>query len=267
MRNLGKMAVAVLAAAVLATGAARAASTTDYQDQWWVATESGWGAAVTQQWDTLFVCFFVYGPDNKPTWFVAVATPQAGAAPGHDLFAGDLWVTTGPYYGGPWNAGSVERVAGTFSFDASGVDAAVIDYVVDGVAVQKHVTRQTWKTVNIAGSYRGAMITEQKSCANPEDNLVDTGAPDWTIVHRADDTVTATIDGGDVVCVLDGSYRQHGHLGQIDGLAGPCNGNGWTAQIAVTAHEVTHNSFGMTFRATGTGFGCELAIRFAGVLK
>ena len=67
---------AVLLVAVLGLGTARGAAVANFQDQWWNAGESGWGAAVLQQWETLFVCFFVYGPDGKPTWFVAVATPS-----------------------------------------------------------------------------------------------------------------------------------------------------------------------------------------------
>ena len=47
---------------------------------WWIPDESGWGASVLQQWDTLFIDLFVYRTDNKPTWFVAagVAVKRLG---------------------------------------------------------------------------------------------------------------------------------------------------------------------------------------------
>ena len=82
MTMLNRMMLALLAAAMLATGAARAASTTNYSDQWWVASESGWGASVLQQADTLFIDLFVYGTDGKPTWFTAAAYLQSGVAGG-----------------------------------------------------------------------------------------------------------------------------------------------------------------------------------------
>jgi len=41
--------IASVAVAVLATGVVRGASTTNFSDQWLVASESGWGASVQQQ--------------------------------------------------------------------------------------------------------------------------------------------------------------------------------------------------------------------------
>jgi hypothetical protein len=43
----------------------------DLTDLWWNESESGWGVNVIQQQDTLFLTFFVYGPDNAPTWYSA----------------------------------------------------------------------------------------------------------------------------------------------------------------------------------------------------
>src|SRR5512140_932137 len=80
---------------------------TTVSDQWWKADEAGWGAAVLQQGDTLFVCFFVYGSDGQPTWFSAVATAQAGAPAGHAVYSGKLYVTQGPYFAGPFNPAAV----------------------------------------------------------------------------------------------------------------------------------------------------------------
>ena len=61
----------------------------------------------------LFLTFFIYGPDNKPTWYVAGLTRDANGN-----FNGPLYATTGTYFGAPWNpadgAGSAQ--VGTASF-------------------------------------------------------------------------------------------------------------------------------------------------------
>ena len=50
------------------------ADATDYTDLWYAPAESGWGANVVQSDQFMFVTFFVYGPDNKPTWYTAQLT-------------------------------------------------------------------------------------------------------------------------------------------------------------------------------------------------
>ena len=87
-------------------GRANAAVTTNFSDQWWNPNESGWGASVLQQWDTLFIDLFVYGTDNKPTWFVAAAVLQTTSPAGHLVFIGDLYATNGPYFGIAFNPAS-----------------------------------------------------------------------------------------------------------------------------------------------------------------
>jgi hypothetical protein len=156
MKSLRKVLIASLSAAVLATGTAHAASTTDYSDQWWVPSESGWGAAVVQQASTMFVNLMVYGADGKPTWFVAASSLQANPPTGHTVFLGDLYATTGPYYGGTFNPALVsERKVGTLTFDANTANSATMSYTVDGTPVVKNVTRQTWSYENLSGSYYG----------------------------------------------------------------------------------------------------------------
>ena len=81
--------IASLSVAVVGMGAAHAASTTNFSDQWWVPTESGWGAAVLQQASTLFVNLMVYGADGKPTWFVAASSLHDNSPAGHSVVLGD----------------------------------------------------------------------------------------------------------------------------------------------------------------------------------
>jgi hypothetical protein len=102
----------LLLIACLVSGRANAAATTNFSDQWWIPDESGWGASVLQQWDTLFIDLFVYGTDNKPTWFVAAATLQSATA-GHVVFSGDLYATSGgANFGAPFNRATVSAQGG-----------------------------------------------------------------------------------------------------------------------------------------------------------
>ena len=49
MMILRQIVIAFLTVAAFSTGAANAASTTNFSDQWWIEAESGWGASVLQQ--------------------------------------------------------------------------------------------------------------------------------------------------------------------------------------------------------------------------
>ena len=75
----------------------RASLGTNFSDQWWNPNESGWGASVLQQYDTLFIDLFVYATDGRPQWYTAAVyyQPQSGRS----LFSGDLYATTGPWFG------------------------------------------------------------------------------------------------------------------------------------------------------------------------
>src|SRR5580765_5845064 len=94
--------VAALATAALCAFAApsRASLGTNFTDQWWNPNESGWGASVSQQFNTLFIDLFVYGSDGRPTWYTAAVylDPQ-----NEGLFTGDLYATTGPWFGAFFN--------------------------------------------------------------------------------------------------------------------------------------------------------------------
>ena len=63
----------VTAAMCLFAAPSRASLGTNFSDQWWNPNESGWGASVLQQYDTLFIDLFVYGPNGQPTWFTAAS--------------------------------------------------------------------------------------------------------------------------------------------------------------------------------------------------
>ena len=216
MTTLRRAMIAFLTVAMLATGIVRAASTTNFSDQWWIEAESGWGASVLQQADILFIDLFVYGVDNKPTWFTAAAFLQRDSPAGHVLFTGDLYSTTGPYFGGSFNPSAVGYAkVGTLTFDADTVNTAKLTYTVNGVPVVKNVTRQTWRNENLSGRYYGGVINDE-TCLPASNSGHFEDAATIEITHNTDNSVRIdiqTLSGDDLT--FNGTYTQSGHMGQI----------------------------------------------------
>jgi hypothetical protein len=66
LRKLFIAALLCAALPCLATPQAR-----DGNDLWIIPEESGWGANIFHQGNTLFVSLFVYGPDGRARWYTA----------------------------------------------------------------------------------------------------------------------------------------------------------------------------------------------------
>ena len=245
MTAFRKCLVVSLCVAVLAGGAARAASTSDFTDQWWVPSESGWGASVQQQASTLFIDLMVYASDGKPAWFSAAAYQQANVPVGRTMFAGDLYATTGPSPGGAFDPALVNaRKVGVLTFDASSLNNATLSYTVDGTLVVKNITRQTWSFESLGGAYDAVWFTR---CQYPPF--------DWTVTvttvrHNADNTVSMNLSCP--MCWTNfshefrGTYTQAGHLGQITAdLVAPDAG-------FITIFEIAKSAAGFTARFAGS---------------
>src|SRR5438034_7476458 len=76
---------------------------------WWVPQESGWGMSLVQQQDTIVAVVFVYDEAERPTWYVATArdTGMHLDPTGDELFAGTLYRTSGPWFGGGFDPHAV----------------------------------------------------------------------------------------------------------------------------------------------------------------
>jgi hypothetical protein len=249
MTILRRITMAVLTVALLTTGGVRAASTTNFSDQWWIEAESGWGASVLQQADILFIDLFVYGADNKPTWFTAAAAYQTNSPSGHVVFTGDLYQTNGPYYGGSFNSSAVTYAkVGTLTFDADTTNTAKLTYTVGGTPVVKNVTRQTWRYENLTGNYYGGWVNDQVSCTPASDNGHYESFGTIQITHNTDNSLTmhlvapATEDD----LLLAGTYSQSGHMGQIAATM-----KDLTVEGSVTFFEIERTISGFTGRFVG----------------
>jgi hypothetical protein len=110
-------------------------------DLWWNAAESGWGLALIQHGAVLFGALYVYGADNKPTWYVV----PGGTWNTPTQFRGSIYRTTGPYFGGTFDPNAVNVVpAGeaVITLNDSDSNAASVSFTIDGTSFVKSIRRQ-----------------------------------------------------------------------------------------------------------------------------
>ncbi|MEO8304682.1 MAG: S8 family peptidase [Betaproteobacteria bacterium] len=116
------------------------AAATNYQDLWWVGNgaESGWGINLAHQGDIIFGSWYTYDVDGSPLWLSVTALKVS-----QGVYSGQLIRVSGPPFGStPFNSAAVIRtVVGTATFSFANGNAATFNYVVNGVAQSKAITR------------------------------------------------------------------------------------------------------------------------------
>ena len=261
------------AAAVTALGFCLPASatsySTDFTDLWYVGeNESGWGINFIQQAEVIFATMFVYGQDNTPRWYVASnLSPASGST---TTFTGQLFRTTGPFFGGAWTANATPTPVGSMTVAFSSPTTATLTYSVDGTTVTKNIQRQTWRVNNIGGNYLGG-ITAMGSNCNPSSSngailifgnlsITQTGSALSMRINFFSNTGAASI------CNLSGNMTQAGKLGAVSGGQFSCTFNsqpGNQGTFNLSAIDVTTNGLTATF--TGQDQFCTYNGRFGGV--
>ena len=261
MSSFRKLVAALAAAALFVLALPSHASLgTNFSDQWWNPSESGWGASVLQQYDTLFVDVFVYAPDGRPTWYTAAASLQPQS--GRTLFSGDLYVTSGPWFGAFWNPAAYGAAkVGTLQFDASSTDFATLTYSVNGVVVTKSVQRQLWTYEDFTGSYYGGLVYDQFNCTNAANNghFEELGA--FQIDHPGNNTFTLALQSNFGNCTVGGDYSQRGHMGTVAASYACTYGVSGT----MTLFELERTGSGMTGRFVAENNACSVAGKLGGV--
>lgn len=234
-------------------------------DLWWNPNESGWGANIVDQQHTLFVTLFVYGPDGRPTWYVGSNVALISSTTSSRFYSGPLYATTGGWFGGFFNPAAVGvRQVGTVSFTANSPVSGTLTYTVDGVTVSKSIRRQSFKHINLSGTYYGAMDYLSISTCNL------TGSP--TLPFFSTQTLTAFVNssgnGGTITItfndsagttVFSGTYTQFGSLYE---MRGTLSGVGFSANAAITDFAADDDGIRGNLVAQGP---CTLNIRFAAV--
>ncbi len=251
--------------AVLLLAAAFGARATDYTDIWFNPTEQstaggGWGINVVQSDAFAFLTFFIYGPDNKPTWYVAAVTQDANGN-----FNGPLYATTGTYYSAPWNpadgAGSAQ--VGTASFQPTSAYTANLSYALTGgPTIVKSIQRQALTSIPLGGSYSGTQAGSYSNCATP----AYTDRFNLGVAQVIGGAMTFTFNYSDsgMTCILSGAFEQLGQLYRIPNATYSCS-TGLSTTAAVSEIKATTFGIEASFSAPNVGGGCREDATFSAV--
>ena len=259
--------------AVLLLLAAGRAAAVDYTDIWYIPAESGWGVNVVQSDATIFLTFFIYGPDNKPTWYVATVTTQDAGL----NFNGPLYSTNGTSFTLPWvppvPAGAQ---VGTASFQPTGPYTARLVYTLTSgpilATVTKAIQRQTLTIIPLShahsgaqtGTYSGAQTGTFTGCAS---NFTYRDFFDLQVTQRIDRTFTFAFvypDYTNYTCTFSGTLAQLGQLYSVTGAKYQCN-DGRDTKASITEIKATAQGIEARFSASYGG-GCGEDAQFSGVL-
>ena len=264
-KSIARLGAAFIAAITLSLPAAASTYSIDYTDLWGggqpAPTENGWGLNLVQQGDAMFGTMFVYGSDSTARWFSVTLVPSNGGA----TWSGTLDQTTGSFYGGAWNNGSVTHLAvGTMTINFSSANAGSLSYTANGATVNKQISRFTFRAPNLAGHYiGGATALCNNSTANAIlifDNL--TVSQSGTTVSMAVDFFNA--QGTRSLCTFNGNINTTGRTGSISGTYSCSGGANNVGSFTITNLESTINGFNGNFQGADQ-FCSNIGGRFGGV--
>lgn len=253
--------IALCAGCVL-PGVARA---TDFTDLWWVPQESGWGANVVQSDGFMFVTFFIYGADDRPTWYSAELTWDG------TRYSGNLYATQGTYWAAPWNPADhpAAQAVGSASFQPSAVDAyhATLAYTVPGVgSFSKSIEREPLTQIALGGSYLGAQVGAYSNCSNSSNNGPYSDNYGLSVSQTATSATLTFNYASGTQCTISGPIVQYGQLFDMPNAAYVCTGNSSLTSTA-TVYELKATAQGLEGRLSANlSGGCQENANFSGVL-
>lgn len=258
MRYLRVLCVAL---AVLSCGNAVANSWgNDRSDTWWNPSESGWGVLMTQQQDIIFLSFYIYGQDRKPTW-LGGALKYDGSG-----YQGDLIESNGPNHLGPFDPNTVtRRVVGTARLAPQSDHRFLLTYDVGGVSVTKTIERLTFANNSMAGRFYGGLVGTARNCSPSFLNGAISLLADMTITHNGPNVLVSGLfannRGGSGTCSFAGAYKQYGRMGEVDGNY-TCSG-GEVGTFSLRRVEVTENGILASYSASSNV--CNYEGRFGAI--
>ena len=251
MKNLCRALALSLCIAVAPTVSA-SATLTNFSDIWWKPSEPGWGVNVAQQADLMFLTFFVYGLNGQPVWFTAILVDQGAQSDGSALFSGNLYQSSGSYFGGPYfSSDFAVGQAGTATFRGTSTTTATLAYSVNGVVVLKAIERQPLRSDNFTGSYVGGTSDVTSACAFPGNNGIRSEeSGNFTIAH-----VGSVMEIRSPGCTYTGSHSQLGQVSRFTGQYACTNGGFGT----IAFFDLRVEPGGVSGRYTGNGSDCDFA--------
>lgn len=237
----------------------------DASDLWWNPNESGWGLNVAQQDNTLFMTFFIYAANGQPIWLVAPATIFTAQSGISLIYSGPLYVTAGPWFGGPFNPAAVgASQVGTATFTLQSIVDASLTYSANGVVATKQLKRQTWKINSLVGSYIGASVgVYSGNCPTlgyveePDTIAISTGTEGFQMAAQS------LLNG--VLCTYRGApATQDGQMSTAQGSFQCTNGGAGT----FVSTEIQANRWGFTgIAAASFSNGCSWIGRLGGLRR
>jgi hypothetical protein len=236
-------------------------SNTDVTDIWWNPAEPGWGLQMVNTGTFVFATGYIYGVNGEPLWVTGELSRIAA-----DLvtFTGPLYITTGPYFGGPFNPNAVNsRRVGTMTFVLNTVSVGQLTYTVDGVPVSKTVQRQPLTLDNYNGSYVAVVTQTAEGCSNPANNGTSTSAGTVRITQNGSSMVVVTnLDG--ITCTSIGSFAQLGRMGRLQGTYSCTTGEVGNA-VVFEMNNVPY-MFTARLQSQSTNVGCSNSGEVAGLI-
>jgi hypothetical protein len=253
------------AAAMLVTTSAGAQT---FTDTWWNPNESGWGVNITQQYASMFLTFFVYNSSGQAQWYVGAVTPSSTQANGFAAWSGAMYVSTGPYFGGPFNPALVnQQQVGTVTFSPNSVYDANLSYAINGVIVHEHLRRQGFAVIPLGGTYQGGYVIAANTCNGEVGGHGQiTMALDTDQVGPGFGNIGSTITFDTFsACVLSGTYTQEGSMFAVanEAACGTITSSG-PVQVNYTALERTSTGIGGAITLDGPN--CAIGVLFSAVL-
>lgn len=141
-----------------------AAAASNYQDMWWLPSESGWGLMVLQQGDTISAVLFHYRADRKPAWYLLSSAPRGT----EDFFSGTLYEVTGPSLFTVFDPATVlPRPAGSMTLHFTSANTATVSYTIDNQTTQRSIQRITFANLDVDGTFVGAQTAVVLCEGNP----------------------------------------------------------------------------------------------------
>ncbi|HUQ29099.1 MAG TPA: hypothetical protein VM051_10915 [Usitatibacter sp.] len=264
-KSIARFGAAIAATLAFALPASASTFSIDYSDLWGGGqpnpTENGWGLNLIQQGDVIFATMFVYGADNTPRWFSASSLTSGNGS----TWTGSLAQTTGTYYGAPWAGNAVPTTVGTMTISFSNANTGQLSYSVNGVTVNKSISRFTLRAPNLAGKYLGGAVA---TCNNGNQVLIF----DALNVTQSGTSVSMRVDffnnaGTASVCTFNGTLATTGRTGSINGSYACTFGStaGNAGNFSITNLESSINGFNATLTATDQFCPGGMTGRFGGV--
>jgi hypothetical protein len=137
----------------------------NYQDMWWLPSESGWGLMVLHQGNTISAVMFHYRADRKPAWYL-LSNAQRGT---EETFTGTLFEVTGPPLFGLFDPTTVlPRDVGTMTLRFTGPNEARLAYTIEGATTQRVIERISFATPDVDGIYFGAQAAVLRCNGSPQ---------------------------------------------------------------------------------------------------